>query len=259
MFDVRRSFHRVPEASYSSFAARHRIMEMYLAPILILYYFPAEFSRHLYDNARQRRKFSQPEKSFRLLALFFHHRFHRAPKAGHNHPLLPNLRIAASISFLPLPSRSIFFAAPVVAPRHPSSPRLSNIRIFLSMPVSTCSSAGSTKIGRIRNARAKVGRREFTIRALLRASEEFITTASKGISLLSTPIAIRDSIRFSVSGLRQPFRFDFEIYDFERDHRAGTSAEQKLDVSFVAIHRFCILRFLSYNNSRRQITIIGWG
>lgn len=37
---------------------RHRIMEMYLAPILILYYFPAEFSRHLYDNARQRRKFS---------------------------------------------------------------------------------------------------------------------------------------------------------------------------------------------------------
>lgn len=35
---------------------RHRIMEMHLAPVLILfYYFPAELSRHLYDNARRRK------------------------------------------------------------------------------------------------------------------------------------------------------------------------------------------------------------
>lgn len=63
------------EASYSSVSGRsshsppppprsprsHRIMEMRLAPILILYYFPAEFSRHLYDNAKK--IFPSPEKN----------------------------------------------------------------------------------------------------------------------------------------------------------------------------------------------------
>lgn len=148
---------------------RHRIMEMYLAPILILYYFPAEFSRHLYDNARQRRKFSHfPAREILpppriILPPSVSIALQRSPRSRTGHklssPLLSSPLSPLQYTYTPPRSRlspplprSIFFAAPNsrrATPRHPSSPRLSNIRIFLSMPVSTCSSAGFAKIGRI--------------------------------------------------------------------------------------------------------------
>lgn len=171
-------------------------MEMCLAPILILYYFPAEFSRHLYDNARRRRKFSHLPGQGRILPAFWRcdnaASLHYSPRSI----TLPNLahqpslslslfihclsntrrRYRASISFLlllPPQFSSPHHQSPKqmtrsrrrYPPRHRSSPRLSDIRIFLSMPAPShtlphislfINHAGFTKIANLRsNVRAK--------------------------------------------------------------------------------------------------------
>lgn len=128
-------------------------MEMCLAPILILYYFPAEFSRHLYDNARRRRKFSHLPGQGRILPAFWrcgnaaslHYSpvstFHHASKPSTPTPSLSlslyplSLEYTSSISRVdlvpPPPPPSIFFAAPpitetddTVAPPLPAAPSI---------------------------------------------------------------------------------------------------------------------------------------
>lgn len=174
-------------------------MEMCLAPILILYYFPAEFSRHLYDNARRRRKFSHLPGQGRILPAFWRcgnaASLHYSPVSTFHHaskPSTPTLslslslfihclsntrrRYRASISFLlllPPQFSSPHHQSPKqmtrsrrrYPPRHRSSPRLSDIRIFLSMPAPShtlphislfINHAGFTKIANLRsNVRAK--------------------------------------------------------------------------------------------------------
>lgn len=147
------------EASYSSVSGRsshspppppprssrsHRIMEMRLAPILILYYFPAEFSRHLYDNAKK--IFPSPQKNPSGNAASSHYSpasaFHHArvapkpstPPSLSLHCLSSRIRvvgIARRSRFSSSPSPSIFFAAPpitetddTVAPPLPAAPSI---------------------------------------------------------------------------------------------------------------------------------------
>lgn len=93
-------------------------MEMRLAPILILYYFPAEFSRHLYDNAKK--IFPSPQKNPSGVAATPRPRIilppprsitlASLPNRAHSLPLPPlsllsntRRRYRASISFLLLP------------------------------------------------------------------------------------------------------------------------------------------------------------
>lgn len=125
-------------------------MEMCLAPILILYYFPAEFSRHLYDNARRRRKFSHLPGQGRILPAFWRcgnaASLHYSPRSitlpnlAHQPPLSLSLyplslEYTSSISRVdlvpPPPPPSIFFAAPpitetddTVAPPLPAAPSI---------------------------------------------------------------------------------------------------------------------------------------
>lgn len=200
------------EASYSSVSGRsshsppppprsprsHRIMEMRLAPILILYYFPAEFSRHLYDNAKK--IFPSPEKNPSGVAATPRPRIILPPPRSITLASLPNrahlpppslphclssrirvVGIARRSRFSSSPSPSIFFAAPpitetddTVAPPLPAapsifSPRLSDIRIFLSMPapshtlprISPCSST-TLDLRRSQISAQNVERRKFT-------------------------------------------------------------------------------------------------
>lgn len=119
-------------------------MEMRLAPILILYYFPAEFSRHLYDNAKK--IFPSPQKNPSGNAASSHYSpasaFHHArvapkpstPPSLSLHCLSSRIRvvgIARRSRFSSSPSPSIFFAAPpitetddTVAPPLPAAPSI---------------------------------------------------------------------------------------------------------------------------------------
>lgn len=188
-FPRRRVIHRlaVPFPSLLLFSG-HRIMEMRLAPILILYYFPAEFSRHLYDNAKANKKIfpsPRPEEKDpcgllalrRVLALFSRlrvpSRSQTEPRQPSLLPIVSPLEYASSVSRVDLVSPpSIFFAAPPItetddtlAPPLPAAPSIfasanSDIRIFLSMRSPRISlfinHAGFTKIANLRpNVRAK--------------------------------------------------------------------------------------------------------
>lgn len=199
------------EASYSSVSGRsshspppppprssrsHRIMEMRLAPILILYYFPAEFSRHLYDNAKK--IFPSPQKNPSGVAATPRPRIILPPPRSITLASLPNrahlppspsivspLEYASSVSRVDLvspPPPPPQFSSPHhqspkqmtrsrrrYPPRHRSSPRLSDIRIFLSMPapshtlprISPCSST-TLDLRRSQISAQNVERRKFT-------------------------------------------------------------------------------------------------
>lgn len=122
-------------------------MEMRLAPILILYYFPAEFSRHLYDNAKK--IFPSPQKNPSGVAATPRPRIILPPPRSITLASLPNraylppslphclssrirvVGIARRSRFSSSPSPSIFFAAPpitetddTVAPPLPAAPSI---------------------------------------------------------------------------------------------------------------------------------------
>lgn len=240
-------------------------MEMRLAPILILYYFPAEFSRHLYDNAKK--IFPSPEKNPSGVAATPRPRIILPPPRSITLASLPNrahlppspsivspLEYASSVSRVDLvspPPPPPQFSSPHhqspkqmtrsrrrYPPRHRSSPRLSDIRIFLSMPapshtlprISPCSSTtldlrrsqiSTQNVERSKIYEWRARHRERERERLFCSSEEFITIPrflSMDICLLlSTPLPqefdkprfVITRYRFSVSGLRpsvRPFR-----------------------------------------------------
>lgn len=230
---------------------RHRIMEMYLAPILILYYFPAEFSRHLYDNARQRRKFSHftareilpppriilpPSVSIAL---------QRSPRSRTGHKLSSPLHCLLSNTPIhrldlvspppPLPSPDQFSSPhqTVVAPRHAIHPRL-GFRIsgyFYRCPYPLVHPPDSPRSGESETRGQKS--RDVNLRSALFCRERTVYYDGKRTASAFIYPAIRrtETIRF---GFRYP-AFDSRPFRFRdlrfrtRSSRGKTPAEQKLD------------------------------
>lgn len=238
-------------------------MEMRLAPILILYYFPAEFSRHLYDNAKK--IFPSPQKNPSGVAATPRPRIILPPPRSITLASLPNrahlppspsivspLEYASSVSRVDLvspPPPPPQFSSPHhqspkqmtrsrrrYPPRHRSSPRLSDIRIFLSMPapshtlprISPCSSttldlrrsqisAQNVERSKIYEWRARHRERErgsfVQAKSLLRFLDSSRWT-SASFSLLSSlrNLINRDSLLLDI-GFRCPA---FEIYERDR-------------------------------------------
>lgn len=215
---------------------RHRIMEMYLAPILILYYFPAEFSRHLYDNARQRRKFSHfPAREILpppriILPPSVSIALQRGPRSRTGHKL-SSLLLSSPLSPLQYtytPPRSRLspppsppadqFSSPhqtVVAPRHAIHPRL-GFRIsgyFYRCPYPLVHPPDSPRSGESETRGQKS--RDVNLRSALFCRERTVYYDGKRTSAFIYPAIRRtETIRF---GFRYP-AFDSRPFRF-RDLR----------------------------------------
>lgn len=218
---------------------------------------------------------SQPEKSFRLLALFFHHPFPsrsnaaRVPEPGTSSPLLssplhcllsntPIHRIAASISSLPPPSPSPAdqFSSPhqtVVAPRHAIHPRL-GFRIsgyFYRCPYPLVHPPDSPRSGESETRGQKS--RDVNLRSALFCRERTVYYDGKRTSAFIYPAIRRtETIRF---GFRYP-AFDSRPFRFRdlrfRNEIVARQDTRRTEIRSVSSVFFRITILAPANNNNRM-------